>query len=389
MGIGIENRLREMFARRVGQVNRSEDAWHSISHRMERRQRRAAMSRLLGAAAVLVLFAGVISLLWTAFQTRDGSSPPADPTASLDLNIVVGESIRVGRFPRGVAAGEGNVWVAIPERDLSSSCSGAVVRVDAETNQAVETIPVNGTPSAVAVGGNSIWIASRLCAPDDDQPGVVLRIDTETNHVVATIPVGDSPAVPIDIATDGTGVWATLDLDGGMNGQVVHIDGSTNEVVGRVDVEGRLRDIVVGEGATWVLNTDQLNPSVIRINPGEDQIAASIPLRGSPEGLVAGADAVWTSSGRIDPRTNEVEEIPLGSTFDPFAAGVGGVWFRGLNVDSHTISRLDPQTLKVDESVSLDAFPVDAALDLETSTVWVADEEDSIISIDLEQATET
>jgi DNA-binding beta-propeller fold protein YncE len=384
--MSIEDRLRDMFARRVTEVKRSEDAWDSINRRIERGRRRAAMSRLMGTAAVLILFAGVISLLWMAFLTRgERTSSPGGPLPE-DLNPQVRTAIPVGPLPSSVAVGEGSVWVSIPERNLADPCSGAVTRIDPQTNQVVETVATSGTPSAAAVGEGAVWIAHRLCAPDGGHPTVVLRIDPSTTQLMATIPIGDPPAVPIDIAVDATGVWVTIDLDGGATGQVIHIDETTNEVLGRVDVEGRLRDVVVGEGATWVLNTDQDNPSVVRIDPAAHRVEASIALTGSPEGLAAGGGAVWTSSGRIDPRTNEIEAIPLESTFDPFAVGEGGVWFRGLEVDTHTISRLNTRTLQVDESLALDVFPIAAALDLDASAIWVADQNDSVVRIDLRRS---
>jgi hypothetical protein len=99
--------------------------------------------------------------------------------------------------------------------------------------------------------------------------------------------------------------------------------------------------------------------------------------------IAAGEDALWVGSQestypyrtlaiRVDARTNEVaRERPSVDHFWPFAAVADGVWFLGR--DRHgTVSRLDPRTLEVNESVDLGIDPIDAAFDSAGGSVWVA-----------------
>src|SRR5206468_9725599 len=74
--------------------------------------------------------------------------------------------------------------------------------------------------------------------------------------------------------------------------------------------------IAVGEGGIWVAN--RLNRSVSRIDPGTNQVTATIDLRdrtdGFPNSIAAGEGAVWVGIDdatddaiqKIDPQSNKV-----------------------------------------------------------------------------------
>ncbi len=78
--------------------------------------------------------------------------------------------ISVGGGPRGIAVGEGAVWVTSEADDLvfridagavwvANSADGTVSRIDPETNKVVETIAVGNRPVGIAVGGGSVWVS--------------------------------------------------------------------------------------------------------------------------------------------------------------------------------------------------------------------------------------
>jgi YVTN family beta-propeller protein len=60
-------------------------------------------------------------------------------------------AIDVGRTPRGIAYGEGAVWVA-------NSGDGTVSRIDPNTNQVVATVRVGNRPLGIAVGAGAVWV---------------------------------------------------------------------------------------------------------------------------------------------------------------------------------------------------------------------------------------
>ena len=67
---------------------------------------------------------------------------------------VVGAPIAVGSLPRGIAAGNRYVWVALGGED-------SVVRIDPETRELTGSpIAVGDDPSDVALGRHATWAVS-------------------------------------------------------------------------------------------------------------------------------------------------------------------------------------------------------------------------------------
>ena len=105
------------------------------------------------------------------------------------------------RDVKGMAAGEGGVWVA-------SGATSAVTKIDPDTRRKVAEIAVARDPlvasglSDVAVGAGSVWAVNRA-------DGTIVRINPRTNKIVTRIqlPGGTAPR-SIDIA--GNAVWVTV-----------------------------------------------------------------------------------------------------------------------------------------------------------------------------------
>ena len=118
------------------------------------------------------------------------------------------------------------------------------------------------------------------------------------------------------------------------------IDSKSDRLVGQVPVGSRPSKIVVGEGAVWVLNSD--DRTISRIDPQSRSVRTF--SAGSPVvDLAAGAGKVWVAHGSagtvalVDPDTTIVERtirLPRGSLGPPTAAnGVavrdGTLWVSG------------------------------------------------------------
>ena len=139
-------------------------------------------------------------------------------------------------------------------------------------------------------------------------------------------------------------------------------------------------NVAVGEGAVWVLNTE--DHTVSRIDPETNAVTASFRPRGVPTDLAAGAGAVWVGNGggasgnftvsisRVDPRTRAVTRtVKLGdqtdSVFTPsfswgfpgIAVGAGAVWATN---PTGTVSRIDPATGRIVATIDADAGPIAA-----------------------------
>jgi YVTN family beta-propeller protein len=122
--------------------------------------------------------------------------------------------------------------------------------------------------------------------------------------------------------------------------------------------------------------------SVLRIDPRDNSLAATIPVGRQPEGIATTPGAVWVvnkggpSVSRIDPATNKVvATIQIGPAQDccsdhmAVAAGAGAVWASVPSVDA--VVRIDPATNAVVARVRLSEQPC-AFLAAGKRRVWAA-----------------
>ena len=100
--------------------------------------------------------------------------------------------IPVGRDPKGLAVGEGAVWVA-------ASGDDKITRINPRSLER-KSIALKATPDRVAVGGGSVWVTSRAAAR-------LLRINPRSRKILETIPTGYDPFA-LEVANDS--VWLTL-----------------------------------------------------------------------------------------------------------------------------------------------------------------------------------
>jgi YVTN family beta-propeller protein len=101
--------------------------------------------------------------------------------------------IPVGAGPKGIAVGEGAVWVAASKRD-------ALSRIDLGDLK-VTSIGLKSTPDRVTVGGGAVWVTSRGA-------GRLLRVDPASRRVRETIATGYDPYALDVVGNDS--VWIGL-----------------------------------------------------------------------------------------------------------------------------------------------------------------------------------
>lgn len=403
----LEDRLRSSLARRVADVHSTQDAWSSIEQRAGGRRHKAARA----AVAVFALLLSAVSLvgLWTAFQpnAEEGtSSQRGTDESELDPRVIA--RIPIGADARSVAVGPEGTWAISISSAACTDMSGAVSRIDPQTNKVAATVPVSIAPQEVAVGLGSVWVGGYTCrdGEDEDQQvefeAVVLRLDAESNEIQSSIPVGRSSIT--GLAVESTGVWVSV--GDSQSGEVARIDATSNEVATRIPLDRPVHAMVLGEDGIWVWvvdGGDSDEPGVLRIDPqdGSIQPVSAIEVGGA---FAIGNGTLWTGGAlsdfepdavdgtetvavQIDTRTLSVvgEPIRLGDTvFLPFAVGEGGVWYLGGRAEA-VIARLNAETLQVDELITVgNHHALNATLDSDAGTIWVADERDgSVIRIDL------
>lgn len=143
---------------------------------------------------------------------------------------------------------------------------------------------------------------------------------------------------------------------------VAAIDPGTGRLASLTESETAPSNVAVGEGAVWVLNTE--DRTVSRVDPKTKKVVKRFGIGGVPSDIAAGAGALWVGKGggaqnngtvsisRVDPRSDRITrtvrlpEMASGGRwpsvgFPGIAVGAGAVW--AINPDQ-TISRIDPKT---------------------------------------------
>ena len=221
---------------------------------------------------------------------------PVPPTASADKTdktekpepVKPPVTISVGIRSAGpVVSGASSIW-------MITDPSGALSRIDPDTNAVVAEITVAAGSNAMAFGDNSVWITS---ASKD----TLTRVNGDTNVVLETIKIGRGP---VAVAAGGGSVWT---LNGG-DGTVSRVDPKTNKVTQTIKtgVTGTDGALVVGEGSVWL---SAPGFPLTRIDPVTNTLAQQFAGPGGGA-LAIGHKSLWiaatpTSVWRVDPRRVE------------------------------------------------------------------------------------
>jgi peptide/nickel transport system substrate-binding protein len=330
------------------------EGFRRLAPRPKRGQAPVRLARRYPIAAVLVVLALVAAVAVPTTIALRGGGPgeqiAGDAVGMIDLDSgeLTGKPVPLASRPGDVAVGEGGVWVTLPDR-------GEVVQIDPETANIRDTIPVGADPSGIAVGFGFVWVANSdgssvsKISPDTKRvvqeiqvpagpagvavgpSGVwvassyhdsVSRIDPQTGKVVATVPVGDEP---VDVALDDHGVWVT----NAASKTVSRVDPDQAAEVQQIPLSDSPRAIDAGTGGIWVA---ALEGTVSRIDPDTNTVAQTISVGGAPSGVALGGDSVWVSDEaqgsvvRIEPGSDSVSRMPLGSEAGGMAIGQGALW---------------------------------------------------------------
>jgi Caspase domain len=297
-----------------------------------------------------VLAAGLagVALVALAVVLLTGGEPPTPPGA-----------IAVPGSPRGIAVGEGAVWVARHDADKVS-------RLDPTSGTASIKVPA---PERIAVGEGSVWVVAK----DGRQ---LVRIDPRTRKVTkriaADVRQGDCGCPPGSLAIADGLLFAAVPR----KGSVVRYDVTTGEEKGTYAMgPGFAGYFAVGGGMLWAVeNADTGGGSrrsrlqSIDLNSGKHR-EVNLGTESSLSGVAYGEGVVWMADEadarnvvtRYNPQGGEVTnatgcvscyvaKIPTGVSGDDIAVapGVVLVWEPGggqlTRVDSAKLVAGEPQT---------------------------------------------
>ena len=128
---------------------------------------------------------------------------------------------------------------------------------------------------------------------------------------------------------------------------------------------GAILGVLLTQGGGSTANAS-VSANAVGVIDSKGAIAAQIPVGVAPGGVAAGVDAIWVSNtgentvSRIDPSTNDVRQtISVGGGPSGAAVTPDAVWVvNGLDA---TVSRIDTQTNQVSQVVAVGNGPTGAA----------------------------
>lgn len=325
------------------------------------RRRRTAMTLIAAGVSLAAVGFLVVVLRGTV------EAPPRDESVLVQVDPATAQVTHKARLDlprwRGLAAGEGGIWVV---EELPGGY--AVAHVDPSNADILARIELSGAtvPKDVIVGQRSVWVMS-------SSPGLVSilvsQINPATDQVLQEAEVGSTQRNdPAGIAIGERAVWVVT-----RDGVIARIDPVRNEVVDQRDAISSAAAIAAGEGFVWVI--DELADAVYKIEPSTLQVAARIAMSGSADSIAVGEGSVWildARSGtvvRVNPQTNAVDDpIRVGDQPRDMIVAEGWVWV--VNRGDGTVSRVDPTTGAV-RSIEVGGIPTAIAADADTGTIWV------------------
>jgi class 3 adenylate cyclase/streptogramin lyase len=332
--------------------------------------RRSRVPAAIAALVVLLLVAAVLtrSSDRSPRANREGEPqiPPlntvvnVDPTSETVLHTTTHALQAHGGGNPKIVVGEGGVWVR----------SRNLVHIDPATGE-IEGDPLDPleisvidplADRGVEVGYRAVWIGGLRSAN-----GVaLLRWDPATNEPLAATRVPtDSPLT--DVALGYGSVWLAF-----VDGRVFRLEAETTDVEATIPVGGSLDGVVVGADGVWAL--DIANGTLTRVDPRTEEVGHPTELAGSILAMAADDDRVWLLDAvghvviPIDPAGVKRDPIPVGSKPSGIAVGLGSVWVCDEGGDVYQIDPLTKQTNVIHVGGRLTAIAVDE----DNGTLWIA-----------------
>jgi streptogramin lyase len=253
----------------------------------------------------------------------------------------------------------------------------------------VARIPIPAQTGALAVGEGAVWATS-------DAPAVPIltRIDPATNTVVARTPIASTNActdIPGSCGAAAAGNGA-VGIARTFDNNVLRIEPRDNSLAATIPVGSEPEGIATTPGAVWVVNKGVA--TVSRIDPATNEVVATVRIGPAPccsdhMAVAAGAGAVWVSVPsadsivRINPGTNtvvaRVRLSPLQQPCAMLAAGAGSVWATGGAGCGTGLMRVNGRTNKPAGAIKGTSVPVGVAVGF--GSVWVADLQGQIVRV--------
>jgi streptogramin lyase len=225
----------------------------------------------------VALLVAVVAI-WTGLTLRPTPQPTLAPITRF----------RAGPAPVSVAVTPGAAWV------LDGGNTNTISRFDASTGKVTATVHARlperrvGNIRFATIGEGRLWVVSEIATLDSSDTAIS-AIDPTTGETVTTFEVGEGHPHP----GRAGGLWLLT-----ADARVLRLDRRTGRVVSLVPGSFTATDLAVGPEGVWVY--DQRQGAVLRIDPGTNRVARTIPVIERPQielhpprVLALGNGAVW------------------------------------------------------------------------------------------------
>lgn len=237
----------------------------------------------------------------------------------------------------------------VPPRKATQVDHDSVVRIDPTSGVVEAIVPVGPDPLLMDVASGQVWTLNL-------GDGTLSRIDPATNQAT-TIRIGET----VGMISVGEDLWVAVD-----GSRLARIGGATGKEETSLRLGDRrlfgLRDagfLAVGEGAIWLtvpkLESSLLPQALWRIDASTGRVLTKIRIGPNPLSPFPDPPYLWIITGpgglepqptgdllRIDMRSNQVTEVPVGAQPWGLAVGAGSLWV-GHQSDRE-VWRLDRET---------------------------------------------
>jgi DNA-binding SARP family transcriptional activator/DNA-binding beta-propeller fold protein YncE len=348
----------------------------------------AAAVAALTVAGIIIASSGSPRARLTGPVGQAGPAGQAGAIVAIDpaTDRVVAD-LPIGRSPSDVATGGGSIWV-LDANDQTIS------EIDPQTRSVAQTFGAGGAPARLAYGDGSLWVGNsagltpRERVADSFSLAHVLRIDPQTStlpqqviklptrHVAPGGFLIDNPSGAGELAVGHGAVWAI-----NPDASVSRLDPRSGRVVATID--GVNADaLAIDPTGVWAIGGGPARGKLFLIDGRTDTVTSSLTLPGSniQAGQLTGGQlaavgdgALWVTDAyqrtiwrvRIDGMTPR--RLDLGQT-SAVAVGANSVWL--TNDQANTITRIDPETLRIERVIQLPAPPESIAIG--GGLVWVS-----------------
>lgn len=258
-------------------------------------------------------------------SSRTATASPSGPSTT---DIVEAGATRISQAgePDWVALAGGSAWFAV---------RSGIRQLDATSGASRDLVPVLDICLGMDVGFGSLWAG-------DCGSGNLARIDPATASVTAKIPIRGGLVEEGSVGAGEGGLWLVT-----ATAALIKVDPAKDTLTTYVAPAGAAR-VRAGLGSVWL--TVPGEDHLLRIDPTDGSVEATIDVGDGPRFLAVGEGGVWVMNNgdgtvsHVDPDGKVVATIvvsPGPVDGGDIAAGGGFVWAR---ISSALIAKVDPNT---------------------------------------------